>query len=101
MSSERSSTRRSAFICSNQAVHFVDSRVTSGPDCRPQTQSAIWARPGVVYNANNDRIYMTTGNGTFNPSTLWGVGTLSEAGRWSTSSVRNIGSVVYSRIFFV
>src|SRR5206468_2436874 len=29
-------------------------------------RSAIWARPGVVYDAATDRIYMTTGNGSFN-----------------------------------
>jgi PQQ-like domain len=60
-------------LCSNHAVHFVDSRTTAGTDCYPQTQSAVWARPGVVYNANNDRIYMATGNGTFDPSRyFWG-----------------------------
>ena len=35
------------------------------------------------------------------PSTFSGVGTLSEAGRWSTSSVRKNGSVVYWRILAV
>jgi outer membrane protein assembly factor BamB len=60
-------------LCSNQAVHFVDSRLTSGPDCRPETMAAIWARPGVVYDPYHDRILMTTGNGTFDPSGfLWG-----------------------------
>ena len=60
-------------LCSNHAVHFVDSRITTGADCWPQTQSGVWARAGVVYNANNDRVYMSTGNGTFNPSQyLWG-----------------------------
>ena len=60
-------------MCSNQPVHLVDSRVTSGPDCLPNVQSAIWARPGVVYDPDTDKIYMATGNGTFNPgSFLWG-----------------------------
>jgi PQQ-like domain len=60
-------------LCSNHAVHFVDSRSTTGTDCYPQTQSGVWARAGVVYNANNDRIYLSTGNGTFNASKyLWG-----------------------------
>jgi hypothetical protein len=60
-------------LCSDQTVHFVDSTVTTGSDCNPQTQSAIWARSGVVYDPLNDRIYMTTGNGDFNPSQfLWG-----------------------------
>jgi hypothetical protein len=60
-------------LCSNQSVHFVDSRVTTGPDCYPETMAAIWARPGVVYDPYHDRILMTTGNGTFEPSSfLWG-----------------------------
>jgi hypothetical protein len=60
-------------LCSNQAVHFIDNRVTSGPDCYPQTTSAIWARPGVVYDQVNDRIYMATGNGAFAPGLFrWG-----------------------------
>jgi PQQ enzyme repeat/PQQ-like domain len=60
-------------LCSNQAVHFVDSRTTSGSDCFPQTMGAIWARPGVVYDPYHNRILMATGNGTFQPSSfLWG-----------------------------
>jgi hypothetical protein len=60
-------------LCSNQAVHFVDSRVTSGPDCSSNTQSAIWARPGVIYDPANDFIYVSTGNGDFNPDAFnWG-----------------------------
>jgi hypothetical protein len=60
-------------MCSNDAGHFVDSRVTAGPDCWPNVRSAIWARPAVVYDAVNDRILMATGNGTFLPASfLWG-----------------------------
>jgi outer membrane protein assembly factor BamB len=60
-------------LCSNQADHFVDSRLTNGPDCYPETTAAIWARPGVVYDPYHDRILMATGNGTFQPSSfLWG-----------------------------
>jgi outer membrane protein assembly factor BamB len=60
-------------LCSNQSVHFVDSRTTSGPDCLPETTAAIWARPGVVYDPYHDRILMTTGNGTFQPvAFMWG-----------------------------
>jgi outer membrane protein assembly factor BamB len=60
-------------LCSNQAVHFVDSRITSGPDCSPNATAAIWARPGVVYDPYHDRILMSTGNGTFQPANfLWG-----------------------------
>ena len=57
-------------VCSNQAVHFVETSAT--PDCS-QVQTAIWARPGVVYNPENNRIYMATGNGTYDPSSFdWG-----------------------------
>ncbi len=60
-------------LCSNQAVHFVDSRITAGPDCYPNTQSAIWARAGVVYDSDLNRLYMATGNGAFAPGQfLWG-----------------------------
>ncbi len=60
-------------LCSNQAVHFVDSRITSGPDCYPNTMGAIWSRPSVVYDPFHDRILVATGNGTFMPGTfLWG-----------------------------
>jgi outer membrane protein assembly factor BamB len=56
--------------CSNQTVHFVIAPGT--PDCA-EVQTAIWARPGVVYDADNDRILMSTGNGTFAPATFgWG-----------------------------
>ncbi len=60
-------------LCSDQTVHFVDSRVEPlGPDC-PNTQSAIWSRPGVIYDPYHDRILMATGNGTFSPASfLWG-----------------------------
>jgi outer membrane protein assembly factor BamB len=60
-------------LCSNQTVHFVDSRSTSGSDCYPETMGAIWARPGVVYDPFHNRILMSTGNGTFQPvGFLWG-----------------------------
>lgn len=57
-------------MCSDQTVHFVHS--PNLPDC-PDVQSAIWARPGVVYDTATDKIYMATGNGTFNPTNhYWG-----------------------------
>jgi putative pyrroloquinoline-quinone binding quinoprotein len=56
--------------CSNQTVHFVIQPGT--PDCGA-VQTAIWARPGVVYDPDNDRILMSTGNGTFQPASFgWG-----------------------------
>lgn len=50
--------------CSNQTVHFVQSPGT--PDC-PKLETAIWARPGVVYSGETDRVYLSTGNGDFTP----------------------------------
>ncbi len=56
--------------CSNLTVHFVIQPGT--PDC-PSVQTAIWARPGVIYDPDNDRILMATGNGLFEPAALdWG-----------------------------
>ena len=51
--------------CSDQVVHFKETPGT--PDC-PAVQTAIWARPGVVYSSETGRIYMATGNGDYNPS---------------------------------
>ena len=56
--------------CSDHAVHFVEHPGT--PDCA-QVQTAIWARPGAVYDAATDRIYVATGNGDFAPAShAWG-----------------------------
>lgn len=58
-------------MCSNQTVHFT-MPPSSGPDC-PDLQSAIWARPGVIYDPDTDKIYMATGNGTYDPTVRdWG-----------------------------
>jgi PQQ enzyme repeat len=55
-------------MCSNQTVHFN----YSSPDCAGR-QTAIWARAGVVYVSDTNKIYMATGNGTFDPgSHYWG-----------------------------
>jgi hypothetical protein len=51
--------------CSDQTAHLGLSTDTS--TCT-EFQTAIWARPGVVYDPDTDRIYMATGNGSFNPS---------------------------------
>ncbi len=50
--------------CSDETVHFVQR--PGKPDCT-SVQSAIWARPGVIYDSHTDRVYMATGNGTFDP----------------------------------
>ncbi len=57
-------------MCSDQAVHFVEQPGT--PDCAG-VQSAIWARPGVVYDTATNEIYMATGNGDYTPAShYWG-----------------------------
>ena len=57
-------------LCSDQAVHFVEK--PGSPDCA-QVQSGIWAREGVVYDSDSDRILIGTGNGPFNPTSFdWG-----------------------------
>lgn len=48
--------------CSDRAIHFDESGGAN--DC-PHVQSAVWARPGVVYDARTGRIYAVTGNGDF------------------------------------
>ncbi|MGI8968650.1 MAG: PQQ-binding-like beta-propeller repeat protein [Chloroflexota bacterium] len=57
-------------LCSNQAVHFMETPAT--PDC-PSKQSAVWARPGVIYDSTTGKLYFATGNGDFNPAVHdWG-----------------------------
>lgn len=50
--------------CSDRTVHFVQR--PGKPDC-PAVQSAIWARPGVIFDDATDKVYMATGNGPFDP----------------------------------
>ena len=66
--------------CSNLTIHFSENGTTSGAgqnDCA-QVQTAIWARAGVVYDHDTDKIYMATGNGPFDaantptPGNDWG-----------------------------
>jgi outer membrane protein assembly factor BamB len=57
--------------CSNKVdTHFVER--PGSPDC-PQTQGAIWARVGAVYDPATNRTYVTTSNGLFDPKLhAWG-----------------------------
>ncbi len=56
--------------CSDQTVHF--GTAPGAPDCS-EVQTAIWPRPGMVYDPDTDRVYTTTGNGTFSPDQhAWG-----------------------------
>jgi hypothetical protein len=54
-------------LCSNLTIHFVNNGIKSGAgqnDCA-SAQNGIWGRPGAVYDAGTDRVFITTGNGPF------------------------------------
>jgi hypothetical protein len=53
--------------CSDQTVHFVESPGT--PDCSTGVQSAVWARPAVLYSSELDRIFFATGNAGYDGNT--------------------------------
>lgn len=55
-------------LCSDLTVHLAPAPAT---DCA-QTQSAVWARPSVVYDPGTDRVLFSTGNATFDGSRNWG-----------------------------
>ena len=62
-------------LCSNISVHLGPSGCVQGPST--VVQSAVWSRPGVVYdpetNGGNGSIFFATGNGTFAYSQFdWG-----------------------------
>jgi hypothetical protein len=52
-------------MCSDKAVHFAH----LDANCPSSTRSAVWARPGVIYDAGTGRIFIGTGNGSYNGST--------------------------------
>ncbi|MCL4559444.1 MAG: PQQ-binding-like beta-propeller repeat protein [Chloroflexi bacterium] len=67
---ETGSTHIFNAVCSNETVLFGNQ--PGMPECSA-TQSAIWPRPGVVYDPATNHIYTATGNGTFDPSQFdWG-----------------------------
>ncbi len=49
--------------CSDKTIHFAENG-GAADDC-PHVQSAVWARPGVVFDARTGRLYAVTGNGDF------------------------------------
>lgn len=54
-------------LCSDLTLHMT----LNGPpttDCEI-AQSGIWGRPGATYDAATNRMYITTGNGTFDANT--------------------------------
>lgn len=58
-------------LCSDQAVHFEPSPAL--PDCTSQMQTGAWGRPGVIYDAGTNRVFMGTGNGKYDAANNhWG-----------------------------
>ena len=58
-------------LCSEQTVHFA--QFPALPDCTSQKQTGAWGRPGVIYDAGTNRIFMATGNGKYDAaSNHWG-----------------------------
>lgn len=49
--------------CSDKAMHFVENG-NDRNDCANR-QSGIWARNGVVYDPETDRVFVTNGNGVY------------------------------------
>ena len=65
--------------CSDLAIHFVAFGITSGAGQNDCTRigggnSGIWGRPGVAYDAGTNRVFITTGNGNFDPANTKGNG---------------------------
>jgi PQQ-like domain len=62
--------------CSDQPAHMNPRSGTVLPTCA-SGQNAMWSRPGVIYDAGTDRIFMGTGNsfkgapGQFDGNTNW------------------------------
>jgi hypothetical protein len=55
-------------MCSNTAAHLA--HTGTSPSCAT-ARSAIWSRPGVVYDAGTNRIFMGTGNGSYDSVSNW------------------------------
>ncbi len=60
-------------LCSSSAVLFGPPPGTAQlPDCS-HVQSGVWARDGVVYDTATNRVYLSTGNGDYDPAShMWG-----------------------------
>lgn len=50
--------------CSDLAIHFIENGTPGTNDCATH-QNAVWARPGVVYDATSNRIYIVGSNGHY------------------------------------
>lgn len=53
--------------CSDLTVHFVLNGVAGSTGCA-QKQSGVWGRPGAIYSAVTNRVYIASGNGVFDAS---------------------------------
>jgi hypothetical protein len=56
--------------CSDLTIHFVENGTTTSPnqtDCAGR-QNGIWGRPGAIYDPGTNRLFITTGNGPFDPT---------------------------------
>ncbi len=49
-------------MCSDKAMHLAH----NDANCPSSQRSAVWARPGVIYDAQTNRLFAGTGNGSFN-----------------------------------
>jgi hypothetical protein len=56
--------------CSDQAAHLNHVGGGTPPTCGT-ARNAIWSRPGVIYDAGTDRIFMGTGNGVYDGIHNW------------------------------
>src|SRR5437867_4428636 len=50
-------------LCSDRDIHFTNRG--DATDCS-SLQAGIWARAGAVYDSETDRVFITTGNGSYN-----------------------------------
>jgi outer membrane protein assembly factor BamB len=51
-------------LCSDITIHMILNGTPGVNDC-DERQSGIWGRPGAVYDAGTDRVYVSTANGLF------------------------------------
>ena len=57
-------------LCSDKTIHF--DAAAGANDC-PSQRNGIWGRPGAIYDAGTNRVFIATGNGPFSPGNHnWG-----------------------------
>lgn len=55
--------------CSNLAVHLIKAGSGGTGQTCGSKQNGIWGRPGAIYDAGTNRLFISTGNGPFNANT--------------------------------